>query len=123
LIIKLGYCRYKDKNTQFIASMITRELCNDILSEMDKGKTKEALLRIVDLVSRSNKYIYIAQHFDLNVLTIENLNRYIGDESLFMETYQENQGHIPIIVFSILVAIAEVRNNEGNDIDSSSHIG
>jgi hypothetical protein len=103
--------------------MITRELCNDILSEMDKGKTKEALLRIVDLVSRSNKYIYIAQHFDLNVLTIENLNRYIGDESLFMETYQENQGHIPIIVFSILVAIAEVRNNEGNDIDSSSHIG
>lgn len=84
---KLGILSLKDKNSQFIASMITRELCTDILSEEKIDIDRELVSNITNLISKSNKFIYIAQHYDLNVLTTDNLNKYANDENLFMEDY------------------------------------
>jgi geranylgeranyl pyrophosphate synthase len=84
---KLGILSLNDKNSQFIASIITRELCTDILSEEEIDIDRELVSNITNLISKSNKFIYVAQHYDLNVLTTDNLNKYANDENLFMEDY------------------------------------
>jgi len=86
---KLGILSLQEKNSQFIASMITRELCMDILLSMLKGRGCESFKSLATLISNSNKYIYIAQHYDLNLLTIKNFNKFIDSEDLFMKTYLE----------------------------------
>ena len=54
------------KDNQFIASMIIRELASDIV--LDTLKHEVVTERILQELGRINKYIYIGQHYDLNVL-------------------------------------------------------
>ncbi len=85
---KLGVLSEEDKNSQFIASMIARELCLEILSESKRDGLEQNLIDIIgECISKSNKFIYIAQHYDLNVLNIRSLNKYLADEKLYMEDY------------------------------------
>ncbi|NOR45622.1 MAG: hypothetical protein GQ534_08570 [Candidatus Delongbacteria bacterium] len=83
---KLSIFTHDDKNSQFLASVITRELCLEILSE-SKDKHKNNVITVRDSLSKSNKFMYIAQHYDLNLLKISNLNKYLNDEPLYMKDY------------------------------------
>lgn len=84
---KCGILSQPEKNSQFIASMITRELCFEILEEARNVLGEEIIYKINQSISRSNKYIYIAQHYDLNVLSIKNLEKYLNNEKLYIDDY------------------------------------
>lgn len=84
---KLGVLTKQQKDSQFMAAMITRELCSEMLFEMESDFDLKTLRRIDKCLGKSNKYIYIAQHYDLNLLVTNNLNRYCLNENLFWEDY------------------------------------
>lgn len=73
---KLGILTKKQQDTQFIAAMSTREVAEDCVRAMRGAFDDSLLARISDCMSISNKYIYIAQHWDINLLTVANADRY-----------------------------------------------
>ncbi|MFA6132839.1 MAG: hypothetical protein WC869_02340 [Phycisphaerae bacterium] len=75
-----------EKNSQFIASMVTRELCLECLAEAEQDFDTAVLDEVRGDLSTCNKHIYIAQHYDLNLLKIEHFDRY-ADEEVFMREY------------------------------------
>lgn len=83
---------FPEKNSQFMASMITRELCLECLGAL-RGDFDYFLLEdLREALSVCNKHIYIAQHFDLNVLTVNNLSRYT-DKDAFLRDYEKRCHH------------------------------
>lgn len=89
---KLAVLTVTEKNSQFIASMITRELCGECVRDAvsDSGHTISRALS-TDL-SESNKHIYIAQHYDLNLLTASRLQFY-RDKDVFLREYTSRCSH------------------------------
>jgi geranylgeranyl pyrophosphate synthase len=75
-----------DKNSQFIASMVTRELCLECLSAAEADFEGAVLDEIRADLSNCNKHIYIAQHYDLNLLKTDRFHCYV-DEDIFMKEY------------------------------------
>lgn len=89
---KLAVLTVEEKNSQFIASMITRELCGECVRDAvsDNGHPLSRTLS-TDL-GESNKHIYIAQHYDLNLLTANRLQFY-SDEDVFLRGYTSRCYH------------------------------
>ncbi len=83
---------FPEKNSQFIASMVTRELCLECLSGAEGDFDTAVLDELRADLSICNKHIYIAQHYDLNLLTTANLDRY-RDEDRFMTEYTSRCFH------------------------------
>ena len=73
------------KEAQFIASMITRELSHLCLNRLNKDFSTPQVQALVDCVSTSNRFIYQAQHWDLNLLTWNNLQHYREEHSFVQE--------------------------------------
>lgn len=82
----------RQKNSQFIAAMVTREACLELLALAIADFGAETINAIANDLSICNKHIYIAQHFDLNVLTVHNLPRYT-DASIYMTDYTKRCLH------------------------------
>lgn len=83
---KLGILTKSQKDSQFIGSMITRELSQIVVSELIGKYNKQIINEIYDSLSKSNYYVYLAQHYDLNILNLQNYETY-QDEKLFLKHY------------------------------------
>lgn len=88
---KLGVLSKRDKDSQMIASMITRELTDKLLHKLlDYNIELKVIADLDECLSVSNLYIYKAQHYDLNILSFYNpkmVERYISDRELFLRDY------------------------------------
>jgi len=67
---KHGITSKRDKNNQFIASFVTRELSFKIIKDTINVFDDRKILKILECFSESNKYIYLGQYYDLNLLTL-----------------------------------------------------
>ncbi len=77
---KMGVLTKEEKDSQFIAAMISREISINLINE-SKNDIKESTLNdINNCISRSNHYIYKAQHYDLNLLTVNRIDKYVKYE-------------------------------------------
>lgn len=83
---KLNVITKPQKDSQFIASMVTRELASKVASELKKDFDEHIVNEIYVSLSKCNEYIYLAQHYDLNVLNVKNYETYV-DEQLFQDEY------------------------------------
>ncbi len=88
---KLGVLSKKDKDSQVIAAMITRELAVRLLYKLqDNYVDLKTIASLSNCLSTSNLYIYKAQHYDLNLLSFYNqqmVDRYVSDRELFFRDY------------------------------------
>lgn len=73
------------KCSQFMAAMVTRELALECLAAAEQDFDGSLLDAIRTDLSICNKHIYIAQHFDMNVLTLANLKRYTDRDSFLLD--------------------------------------
>lgn len=83
---KLGILNKAQKDSQFIASMISRELSQKIINDLqfiDNNITNE----IFNSISIINNNVYLAQHFDLNILITDNLEKYLKNEKTYLNDY------------------------------------
>ncbi len=83
---KLKVLTKLEKEAQFIAAMISRELSQLCLDRLKKDFSVGQIELLSDFLSQSNKFIYQAQHWDLNLLTWDNLEKY-RDEQYFLQEY------------------------------------
>jgi len=83
---KLGIFERAARDAQFMAAMITRELALRVAHEMNDRQNKELVLQVQDALSLSNRSIYIAQHFELNLLKVDRLDEY-AEEHVFQDHY------------------------------------
>lgn len=83
---KLNILSEADKDSQFIAAMLSRELAQDAIRELELFAPAGRLESLQQCISHANKWIYVAQHFDLNLLTVENLDVY-ADEAYYLQEY------------------------------------
>jgi len=85
---KLGILSRSEKDSQFMASMITREIAFQAASQLVKRSGEHVVLEVQAALSESNRCIYLAQHYDLNLLNIRNLEKY-REDALFHQHYFE----------------------------------
>ncbi len=76
----------QQRNSQFIASMVTRELAEDTLRAARSEFSGDVVEVLMQDLSASNRNMYLAQHYDMNLLTVANGSRY-SDESVFLAGY------------------------------------
>lgn len=74
------------KNSQFIASMVTREMASDIIAATRSHLPDSIVDELLQDISSCNKNIYFAQHLDLNELVVANHRRY-RDKNAFLAEY------------------------------------
>ncbi len=85
---KLSVLTKEQKDSQFIASMISREI-SDKLIDQCKGTISDNILnKIKTCISESNSQIYKAQHYDLNILSVNNISRF-KDYNNYLEFYNK----------------------------------
>lgn len=83
---KIGSYSKEQKDLQFISSYLTREIANQTILKLEtEPYLKEELLKEVSTI---NEKIYLAQHIDLNVLTIQNLHKYKTDKKEYLKYYK-----------------------------------
>lgn len=75
------------KSSQFMAAMVTRELALECLASAEQYFDGSLLDAVRGNLSTCNKHIYIAQHYDMNVLTQANVDRY-PDGAAFLRDYE-----------------------------------
>lgn len=85
---KYGQYSRDDKNNQFIASMITRELASDMVYDMNGSINLTQVEKIAHSFGESNKYIYVGQYYDLNILTWKSLHLF-NDITSYLKLYTE----------------------------------
>ncbi len=85
---KLGILTKPQKDSQFIASMISRELSFKAAAEIEIDFSEQFVTKLFSSLSTSNYYIYLAQHYDLNILKVDRLEEY-NDERLFFRDYNK----------------------------------
>ncbi len=85
---KLGILTKPQKDSQFIASMISRELSFKAASAIEETFGEQLATKIYSSLSMSNYYIYLAQHYDLNVLKTDKIENY-NDEAIFFRDYRK----------------------------------
>ncbi len=88
---KLGVLSKKEKDNQVIAAMISRELASQLASRLKRNDIDSGVINELCIcLTISNLYIYKAQHYDLNVLSVSNqpmFEKYISDRDLFLQDY------------------------------------
>jgi len=85
---KLGVLSRSEKDSQFMAAMITREIAFHAASRLGERWGEQIAVEVQAALSKSNRCIYVAQHYDLNLLNVRNLERY-REELLFNQHYVE----------------------------------
>ena len=94
----------QQKDSQFIASMLTREMAADVLDTARSDFSGEIIHKLMQDLSVCNKNMYLAQHYDLNMLTISNL-KYYNDEDVYFDAYMK-RGYLGCGIFTGLCARA-----------------
>ncbi|MBK9453167.1 MAG: hypothetical protein IPN95_27970 [Bacteroidetes bacterium] len=76
----------EEKDSQFIAAMISREIAERLIDQCIGAVSDSILYEFKGCLSRSNYFIYKAQHYDLNLLTVANLKEFDNYEN-FLPAY------------------------------------
>lgn len=76
----------RDKNNQFIAAFITRELALDIVRDTINIIDARQVVRILKCFAESNKNIYVGQYYDLNIITAPYYNM-LHDFEVYLNNY------------------------------------
>lgn len=87
---KMGALSKQEKDNQFIASMISREMSVKAIQKIKHVISNETVNTLINCITTSNVNIYKAQHYDLNLLSVSNVkacNNYINDRELFLKDY------------------------------------
>lgn len=84
---KLGVLDENAKTGQYMAAMITRELGSNLLSSLAATFSPSIIVDLEGKLSSANRYIYLAQHFDMNRLIVDRLNEY-SDAQVFATEYR-----------------------------------
>jgi geranylgeranyl pyrophosphate synthase len=85
---KYGLATQDDKSNQFIASMITREMVANIVHDMIELISYGQAEKIAHSFAESNKFIYVGQYYDLNVLRLKSFDL-SNDFSSYLKLYIE----------------------------------
>jgi len=85
---KLGTLTDENKDAQFIAAMLSRELASKAIRECP-AVSPESLARFEKSIGYINEHIYLAQYYDLFVLNVPQLDQYAKDERLFLADYHK----------------------------------
>jgi geranylgeranyl pyrophosphate synthase len=85
---KLGVFTQPEKDSQFIAAMITREIAAKAASELKKDFSDQVMHKVYESLTESNYHIYLAQHYDLNLLNVVNYEHYLKEEIYLREYYK-----------------------------------
>ncbi|OJV25400.1 MAG: hypothetical protein BGO32_04515 [Bacteroidetes bacterium 37-13] len=83
---KVGILTKEEKDSQFIASMISREISDNLISQCEGIVNDSVLNKVKTCISKSNSLIYKAQHYDLNLLSVDNIGKY-DDYNYYLKYY------------------------------------
>ena len=86
---KTGLLTKEEKDNQFIASTVTREVCNRIVHTNNYKLSAVQKNNILNMISVANLYIYKAQYHDLNILTCKRLPFYLSNKDKFLHDYKK----------------------------------
>lgn len=78
---KVGVLTKEEKDSQFMAAMISREIADKLIDKCEGVIDGCILSKIKSCISTSNSFIYKAQHYDLNLLCVENIGKFHNYES------------------------------------------
>lgn len=88
---KMGTLSKEEKDNQFIASMISREMSAKAIHRIEQDNISKEIVNVLNTcISTSNMSIYKAQHYDLNLLSLYNARttgEYIANRELFLRDY------------------------------------
>jgi geranylgeranyl pyrophosphate synthase len=84
---KMGILQKEAKDDQFIASMLSREIATKLVLQSTDTLPFNTINKIIECISVSNLYIYKAQHYDLNLLSDANYEKYAASEYKFNTDY------------------------------------
>lgn len=85
---KVGIWSKEDKDNQFIASMISREVADKLIDKCEGVIDDSVLYKVKKCIGKSNAFIYKAQHYDLNLLTINRFKEYERKED-YLRAYND----------------------------------
>lgn len=102
---KMGVLNKEAKDNQFIASMISREIATKLVLKDTSLLPLNTVSKIIKCISVSNLYIYKAQHYDLNLLSNANYEKYATSEDNFNTDYH-NRCYFGSGIFSGQTALA-----------------
>ncbi len=85
---KFGTLIRQQRDSNFIAAMCTRELAQKCIMYVREIYDTSIINWLYDAISESNSNIYVAQHYDLNLLNTGNYHFYL-DEDRFIEDYRK----------------------------------
>ncbi|HRN33779.1 MAG TPA: polyprenyl synthetase family protein [Saprospiraceae bacterium] len=83
---KIGVLTKEEKDSQFIASMISREISDNLINQCEGVLSDSVLNKVRKCVSKSNSFIYKAQHYDLNLLSVHKIDKY-EDYKFYLKHY------------------------------------
>jgi geranylgeranyl pyrophosphate synthase len=101
---KVGVLTKEEKDSQFMAAMISREIADKLVDRCEGVISESILTKIKSCLSRSNSFIYKAQHYDLNLLSIKKIDRF-PDYDYYLAAYN-NRCYFGSGVFSGQCALA-----------------
>ena len=84
--------------------MISRELAIDTVWELRKCYGEKIISQIIDGFHMTNRDIYIGQYYDLNMLTVNNLNLFMPEDeylSLYLQRCEKLSGNFVSLCFEI----------------------
>lgn len=102
---KMGVLDKEAKDSQFIASMLSREVASKLILKDRNSLSQNLINQIIECISVSNSYIYKAQHYDLNLLSNANYEKYAAAEEKFRIDYH-NRCYFGSGIFSGQTALA-----------------
>lgn len=102
---KMGILTQDEKDNQFIASMLSREVATKLVLKNVNTLSFDVINKIIECISVSNHHIYKAQHYDLNLLTGRNYEKYASSEDDFNVDYH-NRCYFGSGIFSGQTALA-----------------
>jgi len=84
---KMGAYTKAQKDSQFISAFLTRELASSMVCNLNISD--DLKFKIFKEISEINKNIYLAQHYDLNMMIIENYETYKNNKDKYHIDYYE----------------------------------
>lgn len=85
---KIGVLSKEEKDSQFIAAMISREISDKLINQCVGLVDHSILNEIKSCISKSNIFIYKAQHYDLNLLSKARID-YFNSYTKYLSFYTE----------------------------------
>ena len=114
----MGILSKEEKDSQVIAAMICREMITLLMGLLRHNNVDEKIISCLnDSLSTSNLFIYKAQHYDLNLLSLSNTKQsamYLVDRKKFLHDYNI-RCYYGSGIFSSQVAMAGAIAANAND--------